>query len=266
MSGSIGEVVRARGPAELQFSPNTEPGSQQCGAAIFYSVTSTVAGLQGIELGTQLIKQAVVRLKAEFPQLHTFSTLSPIPGYRAWLLRELAVAAREKGDLLMSQEWAGLVATGVTTYTKLLEVVRAGAWHSDPDLCLVLRPALSRLCARYLLQEKRRGLALNSVANFHLRNGAVVWRLNWLGDTSHRGMQDPGTCIQGRGPLLKLLLIKSILDCRLALMMLLFPQNSCGLMVNYRYYLDQLEENSNSYLGRHIVQADPQVVDLLHSS
>ena len=31
-------------------------------------------------------------------------------------------------------------------------------------------------------------------------------------------------------------------------------------------YLDQLEENSNSYLGRHIVQADPQVVDLLHSS
>lgn len=49
-------------------------------------------------------------------------------------------------------------------------------------------------------------------------------------------------------------------------MMLLFLQNSCGLMVNYRYYLDQLEENSNSYLGRHTVQADLQVVDLLHSS
>ena len=202
-------MVRARGPAELQFNPNTEPGSQQCGAAIFYSVTSTVAGLQGIELGTQLIKQAVVRLKAEFPQLHTFSTLSPIPGYRAWLLRELAVAAREKSDLLTSQEWAGLVATGVTTYAKLLEVVRAGAWHADPDLCLVLRPALTRLCARYLLQEKRRGLALNSVANFHLRNGAVVWRLNWLGDTSHRGMQDPSTYIQGRGPLLELFLINA---------------------------------------------------------
>jgi hypothetical protein len=34
---------------------------------------------------------------------------------------------------------------------------------------------LTRLCACAC----RRGLALDPVANFHLRNGASVWRLNW---------------------------------------------------------------------------------------
>ena len=53
-----------------------------CKAAIFYSITSTQTGLQGIELGTHLIKQAVRRLKEELPGLVHFSTLSPIPGFR----------------------------------------------------------------------------------------------------------------------------------------------------------------------------------------
>jgi malonyl-CoA decarboxylase len=45
--------------------------------------------LQGIELGTFLIKQAVQRLKDEFPDMAQFSTLSPIPGFRSWLLTTL---------------------------------------------------------------------------------------------------------------------------------------------------------------------------------
>ena len=53
--------------------------------------------------------------------------------------------------------------------------------------------------ASYLIAEKHQGKAVDPVANFHLRNGAEVFRLNWLADSSERGMQ-----------------------------------NSCGLMVNYR--------------------------------
>jgi hypothetical protein len=45
----------------------------------------------------------------------------------------------------------------------------------DVSTCLQvdvrLKPILLRLCARYVLQERRRGLALDPVANFHLRNG-----------------------------------------------------------------------------------------------
>ena len=63
----------------------------------------------------------------------------------------------------------------------------------DPDADLwqvgeAVRPILMRLAARYLVMERRRGKALDLVANFHLRNGASVWRLNWQADPSERGM------------------------------------------------------------------------------
>ena len=80
---------------------------------------------------------------------------------------------------------------------------------------------------RYLYLEKHRGNAANSVANFHLRNGAVLWRVNWQADLSARGMA-----------------------------------NSCGLMVNYKYFLDDLEANSSSYLERKEVKAGEQVLHL----
>ena len=53
-----------------------------CKAAVFYSISSTQTGLQGIELGTHLIKQAVSCLREEMPNLEHFVTLSPIPGFR----------------------------------------------------------------------------------------------------------------------------------------------------------------------------------------
>ncbi len=60
----------------------TPEDASTCDSAIFYSITSTQTGLQGIELGTYLIKQAVRRLKEELPNISHFCTLSPIPGFR----------------------------------------------------------------------------------------------------------------------------------------------------------------------------------------
>ena len=42
------------------------------------------------------------------------------------------------------------------------------------------RSTLTKLALRYLLAEKRRGYALDPVANFHLRNGAEVFGINWM--------------------------------------------------------------------------------------
>ena len=106
--------------------------------------------------------------------------------------------------------------------------LRTSGWTADAALAGLLERPLMRLCARYLYLEKHRGNAANSVANFHLRNGAVLWRLNWRADLSARGMG-----------------------------------NSCGIMVNYRYYLDQLETNSNNYLSHHTIAVDDQVLNLL---
>src|SRR5207237_9808498 len=53
--------------------------------AIFYSISNTQPGLRGVSFGDSLIKRVVDVLKAEFPRLKTFATLSPIPGLRAWM-------------------------------------------------------------------------------------------------------------------------------------------------------------------------------------
>ena len=178
--------------------------SENCEAAIFYSVTSTQAGLQGIELGNHLIKQAVTNLRLEFPHINTFSTLSPIPGFRAWLFLELTKASRGEPSPLLPEEVEAaereLAVQGrESVHQQIIDTLRTNNWFEREEVVRVLRPILMRLCARYLYLEKRRNFALNSVANFHLRNGSCLWRINWLGDTSRRGME-----------------------------------YSCGLMVNYR--------------------------------
>lgn len=53
--------------------------------AVCYSIT-TQQGLGGINLGNYLIKQVVDKLKWQYPQLETFATLSPLPGFRKWLM------------------------------------------------------------------------------------------------------------------------------------------------------------------------------------
>src|SRR6476619_5695815 len=58
--------------------------------AIFYSISNCQNGLRGISFGNFLIKQVVEELQAEFPQLKRFSTLSPVPGFRRWLMQRLA--------------------------------------------------------------------------------------------------------------------------------------------------------------------------------
>jgi len=221
--GAGAEVWRGQEGAQVEEGAKVQ-------AAIFYSVTSTQPGLAGIEMGTHLIKGAVASLAAEFPSLSTFSTLSPVPGFRAWLLVLLTKAARgEEAPLTPGEVEQVCAALGPgCPYTALGQVLRSAAWVARPDLHPLLSALLTRLCARYLYLEKRRSSALNPVANFHIRNGACMWRINWLADPSPRGMEA-----------------------------------SCGLMVNYRYYLDRLEANSLAYLTTHAIDADSQVTDLL---
>ena len=56
--------------------------------AVFYSISNTQKGLGGVSFGNFLIKQVVENLKRELPNLKTFVTLSPVPGFARWLDRE----------------------------------------------------------------------------------------------------------------------------------------------------------------------------------
>jgi malonyl-CoA decarboxylase len=165
------EVALTRGMSD-SVQPLLEPGSPLVDAkgancAIFYSITNCLRGLRGVSFGNMLIKQVAEDLGREFPRLRTFATLSPIPGFCAWL----AGAAMHRADLV-----------------PLMECLDARGWHADARAAAIQRE-LERLCAYYLLHAKQGQEALDSVERFHLGNGAQLERINWLGDTSASGLQ-----------------------------------------------------------------------------
>ena len=137
--------------------------------AIFYSISNCQDGLRGISFGNFLIKQVVEELQAEFPQLKRFSTLSPVPGFRRWLMQRLA--------------------KGGEPDTALLPELERDGWWRDLAQSEKLRPVLMRLCALYLTRQPSPGSRIDPVARFHLGNGARLERINWLGNASHRGIQ-----------------------------------------------------------------------------
>ncbi|RAL39503.1 unnamed protein product [Cuscuta campestris] len=164
-----------------------DPPALECDAscALFYSISSTQPGLSGINLGKFLIKRVIDVVKKDLPNIYTFATLSPIPGYMQWLLSKLASSERStptfRENLLNpDEERAILDASGeLNTGRSGMEVLwnllasKDYEWTNSMILTSVLRAPLMRLCVRYLVHEKKRGKALDSVANFHLQNGAV---------------------------------------------------------------------------------------------
>ncbi|XP_051513118.1 malonyl-CoA decarboxylase, mitochondrial-like [Myxocyprinus asiaticus] len=229
IANNIQSIVREFGTLDANEDVN------KINAAIFYSISSTQAGLQGVELGNYLIKRVVRELQSEFPHMAQFSSLSPIPGFSLWLQGVLAQHKKEghAKELLSEQEWREVEeVTGATPGVPAMEALRrlisTSEWIRSDRLVHTLEPVLMRLCSWYLYGEKRRGYALNPVANFHLQNGATMWRLNWQADTSLRGIA-----------------------------------NSCGIMVNYRYFLQETSANSTAYLQNKVIKASEQVMGLV---
>ena len=84
---------------------------QTADAAIFYSISNCQKGLVGISFGDFLIKRVADALTAELPRLKTFATLSPLPGFRAWLAAE----AEREGVLLAARRGRCALSMPMTT-------------------------------------------------------------------------------------------------------------------------------------------------------
>jgi hypothetical protein len=54
----------------------------------------------GLDLASQLIKDAMPALQAQFPSLDTFSTLSPVPNFMKWLSGKTQVCCCHISSLL----------------------------------------------------------------------------------------------------------------------------------------------------------------------
>ena len=142
--------------------------------AIFYSISNCQRGLAGVSFGNFLIKQVVRELATENPRLRRFATLSPVPGFRKWLIRET-----QEGRLASAVGDGGVALDGIET----------PEWPAGSAPGEHLRARLSQLCARYLVHAKRGSHPLDPVARFHLRNGARLERINWMSDPSPAGIR-----------------------------------------------------------------------------
>lgn len=202
--------------------------------AIFYSISNAHEGLGGISFGNFLIKRVVDELAGEFKNLKTFATLSPIPGFRHWLDNKFKEPGQDvEAEWLTPVERKALAAaTGTGSEPASLQtLLQAADWREKPELAKALKQPLLRLCARYLVKEKREGgTAYDRVANFHLSNGSRIERLNWLADTSARGISQ-----------------------------------SAGIMVNYLYKLNDIEANHEAYRGEGKVTTSSSIRALLKS-
>ncbi|MEL6519445.1 MAG: malonyl-CoA decarboxylase [Pseudomonadota bacterium] len=82
------EVALTKGvPGSVQsvLAEDREPlDAETADTAVFYSISNCQAGLASISFGNSLIKQVAADLSLELPQLETFVTLSPIPGFAQW--------------------------------------------------------------------------------------------------------------------------------------------------------------------------------------
>ena len=171
--------------------------NKDANTAIFYSISNAQQGLKGISFGNFLIKRVVAQLSSELPNLKIFSTLSPIPGFRTWYLRQ---------NNNQSMPWEK---------TLMLEK------EKDDDLM--------QLAAHYLTAIKGPGRGVfDRVAHFHLSNGARIEQINWMGDRSPKGIQQ-----------------------------------SAGMMVNYVYDLDTIEDNHEAYTTNGTVAVSNSIKGLL---
>ncbi|MGF0540083.1 malonyl-CoA decarboxylase [Agrobacterium sp. ES01] len=143
--------------------------------AVFYSISNCQDGLRGISFGNFLIKQVVEDLKRDLPGLDTFVTLSPVPGFAAWLAEERRA---DTSDALTAAD-----------KTKL-EALDESGWADNEELKARVQPVLTAAAAWYFLKARNsRGRVIDPVARFHLGNGARLERINVLADRSPRAMR-----------------------------------------------------------------------------
>jgi malonyl-CoA decarboxylase len=178
--------------------------------AVFYSISNTQRGLGGISFGSFLIKQVVEELRRELPKLENFVTLSPVPGFMEWL--------KQGNDVPLTEEERAL-----------LVQLDTPDWFTHAEVTTHLRSVLEPLAAHYFLKARTpKGRLIDSVARFHLGNGARLERINWLGDLSPKGLRE-----------------------------------SASIMVNYLYRLDDIEKNHEAYANQGEIVASSAVKKLL---
>lgn len=158
--------------------------SQEATTAVFYSISNCQKGLQGISFGNFLIKQVAKDLQNNFENLSKFVTLSPVPGFSKWLK-----------------------SIDTNFFNKMYNKLSTNKIQKSEAI-------LNENILKYFFISNRiDNLPNDPVARFHIGNGAILERINFLSDTSKKGLEQ-----------------------------------SLGFMVNYLYNLEEVEMNHEKYV------------------
>ena len=158
--------------------------------AIFYSISNCQRGLDGISFGNYLIKDVVRYIQTEIPSIREFFTLSPVPDFMDWIKINNNDFYRDLNSNLS------------------VETIREN------------KKSLEDLVRRYLLVTNRKDKKPNdSVTRFHIGNGASMYQINFLADTSENALK-----------------------------------NGCSFMINYRYDISKIKRNQEMYAANGKIQ------------
>ena len=118
---------------------------------------------------------------------------------------------------------------GSSTLPKEIRLALAGLderewWLNEKSVEALREPVLTAAACYFLRAKNRDDRPLDPVARFHLGNGARLERLNWPADLSPKGLREAN-----------------------------------GLMVNYLYDLDRVEEQHEEYAENGAIAAAPSV-------
>ena len=161
---------------------------EQADTAIFYSISNCLKGLRGIAFGNFLIKQVVSDLAAEFSNIKTYGTLSPLPNLSKTLQNQADEngftrdrLSRLLGDYSQQLSSAGESRDPVEALHALL---RQPLENREE-----LAKPLERLALAYLTQVHQNGKLSDPVATFHLSNGARLERIHAFGNLRPYGLK-----------------------------------------------------------------------------
>ena len=228
-----------------KIKDNTE--EKNLDTVVFYSISNAQKGLKGISFGNFLIKEVVKDIQTSYPSVKHFVTLSPMPGFFKWLdkklndmidfntisdSKDLSVTAYDNASLSLidSKIHKRVKKMGISfNFKELVKKFQNDPESLDPGHLDIFQSIIMSLAAHYLIKEQKNGKRLlDPVAHFHVNNGATVYRINWLADTSVNGMK-----------------------------------NALGLMINYYYALDKINDNYENYNESGLVTYSKHVKKLL---
>ena len=158
--------------------------SQEATTAVFYSISNCQKGLQGISFGNFLIKQVARDLQNNFKNLSKFVTLSPVPGFSKWL---------KSNDTILFDK--------IHNKLSLSKIQKSETILNE------------NILKYFFISNRSDNLPNDPVARFHLGNGAILEKINFLSNISENGLEQ-----------------------------------SLGYMVNYLYNLEEVELNHEKYV------------------